>query len=396
MINSVKRIKSFEMKQAINAGNVDEVMNYAMSGFDITKDVVADVPGWDALHYAVYKENLPIIIYLIVRGADPNGLDGEGLTPLHLAARTNRQDIIQHLLAHGADIHAESVQHSTPLHEACVVGNIDTVITLIDRGADANARNADNDLPIDLARENGHDDLVSIMQDIAKQSQARNNSKSNNSKSNNSKPNNNSKPSNKNNNNSKTNNGNKKNNNSNNSNKPNNSTKLFDKLNTAAPHYKITQQTEFIGDDVLPLNTRPSNAVANQKYFFDTKDVRCEIVRAFDGDILDHMRKQRRTPRNPYTNRNWPLDDTIAMKSTLKKLPSSSAISQPSPPSPPPPPSPMPAKLKSMVSYNKKHYKLRLGDKGGQYILVNGKRIYFKPEDLNGFEAVKTSLSKGK
>lgn len=395
MNNSVKRIKTFEMKQAINAGNVDEVMNYATSGFDVTKDIVADQPGWDALHYAVYKENLPIIIYLIVRGADPNGLDGEGLTPLHLAARTNRQDIIQHLLAHGADIHAESVQHSTPLHEACVVGNIDTVITLIDRGADANARNADNDLPIDLARQNGHDDLVSIMQDIAKQSQARNNNKPNSKNNNNGKPSNNSKP----NNNSKP--SNKKNNNSNNNSNPkpnSNNTKLFDKLNTAAPHYKITQQTEFIGDDVLPLNTRPSNAVANQKYFFDTKDVRCEIVRAFDGDILDHMRKQRRPPRNPYTNRNWPLDDTIAMKSTLKKLPSSSAISQQSPPSPPPPSpqSPMPAKLKSMVSYNKKHYKLRLGDKGGQYILVNGKRIYLKPEQLNGFEAVKTSLSKSK
>jgi hypothetical protein len=448
------------MKLAIDAGDMSKVMNYATSGFNIRKDIVSDVPGWDALHYAVFKENLPIVIYLIVRGADPNGRDGEGLTPLHLASRTRRYDIIKHLLSHGADVNAESVHHWTPLHEACLVGNTETVLILLENGADANVRNADNHLPIDLARENGHSDLVNIMQQISNSTQVKTGKKVNNN--NNSKSKNNIK--------------NVKNNNSRNyfsppsqppprrlnsiaSSATNNSTRnstansiiassttnntttrnsttannsiastvtrnststrLFDKLQRAGPQYKTTAATEYIGEDVMPLNDAPSNSNSDRQYFFDTKDVRCEIVRAFDGNILEHMRKQRRTPRNPYTNRPWPLDNVDALKTTLKRLPNGQSQIQTMRPSPPPnkppshsfPPSQAlkePIKVQQtqashtlsppstsekenqFISYNKKRYKLRVGDKGGQFILVKGKRIYMKSDSPSGFEGIKT------
>jgi ankyrin repeat protein len=489
------------MKEAIDAGNINDVMNYATSGFNIRKDIVSDVPGWDALHYAVFKENLPIIIYLIVRGADPNGRDGEGLTPLHLAARTRRMDIIDHLISHGANVNAESVHHWTPLHEACLIGNVDAVLKLIDNGADAGVRNADNHLPVDLAKENGHLDLVRIMHEIAgrtqtsSKKQTNNNSsyKSNNNSSkkgnNNTKNNSNSGTNNNKNNssnsgtnntknyssnsgtnntknnssnsgtnNSKNTSNNKGTNNSNtanisssNSNKKNDAnnnrvplrnntrprflpsrnvvqephpTKLYEKLQRAGPHYKTTGSTEYIGEDVMPLNDAPSSSDAGNQYFFDTKDVRCEVVRAFDGNILEHMQKQRRTPRNPYTNRPWPLEDITALRGTLKRLPNGRSQVQNATPSPPPykPPShqfpsvqPLKEPIKveiqshapfptpsltttsasntdkgSFISYNKKRYKLRVGDKGGQFILVKGKRIYMKSEGPSGFDAIKT------
>jgi len=407
--NTSKRVTSFDMKQAIDSGNIDRVMNYATSGFNIRRDIVSDVPGWDALHYAVFKQNLPIVIYLIVRGADPNGMDGEGLTPLHLAARTERQDIIKHLLAHGADVNAESVHHWTPLHEACLAGNTENVLTLIEHGADANVRNADNQLPVDLASQNGHTDLVTIMREIASSSNPYTKRTNNNGaskkapqartqarQSHRSIPNTNTRT-------------------------PRvatqtlptplrtqqqtssrNSNKLIHKLPRAGPHFKVTASTEFIGEDVMPVNDAPPSN-AEQNYFFDTKDVRCEIVRAFNGAILDHMQNQRRTPRNPYTNRQWPLDDTTALRSTLKRLPNGQTQVQNAKPSPPPPrpqtkpnvsksymPSPQsfskPAASEHFISYNKKRYKLRTGDKGGQYILVHGKRVYLK----SGFEAIKT------
>jgi hypothetical protein len=452
--NSVKKVSSFDMKLAIDAGDMNKVMNYATSGFNIRKDIVSDVPGWDALHYAVFKENLPIVIYLIVRGADPNGRDGEGLTPLHLASRTRRYDIIKHLLSHGADVNAESVHHWTPLHEACLVGNTETALILLENGADANVRNADNHLPIDLAKENGHSDLVNIMRQISNSTQVKTGKKvSNNNNNNNNNNNSKSKNTIKNvqNNNSRnyysppsqpprrlnsiassaTNNNTTRNSTTANtsiaSSTTNNtttrnstSTRLFDKLQRAGPQYKTTAATEYIGEDVMPLNDAPSNSNSDQKYFFDTKDVRCEIVRAFDGNILEHMRKQRRTPRNPYTNRQWPLDNVDALKTTLKRLPNGQSQIQTVRPSPPPnkppshsfPPSQAlkePIKVQQtrmashspslpqtsekenqFISYNKKRYKLRVGDKGGQFILVKGKRIYMKSDSPSGFEGIKT------
>ena len=470
----MRTIPLSNVKRAIDDGDIQKITSFAQSGLDIERDIIMGMPGWDALHYAVFKEDIPISRYLLVRGANPNARDAEGFTTLHIAARTNNRELIMLLIDHGADIHAETVYHWTPLHDACLVGNLDTALALIERGADMDATTDENKKPIDIAKDNGHEELVSILKDLERQrtpttkpikasslnnSRRRNNSASNaqsaNRRGNAPSWNNNS----------------RSNSNTaivtqtltqtsqtpvartppqtsqtlvartppqtsvNNSRRNSNaqsavSGKLFDKLDRAGKNYYLSDNTEFIGDNVLPTNGRPANVTS--RYFFDSKDTKCEILRAFDSDVLEGMKTKGNDARNPYTRRQWPLEDVGAMKRVLKKVPSdeSPATTPNSFQLPKKFPAPAPqqvvaknAKAKTVqnvqtveklqtkappvvtlapikpskadfkiapaptyVTHNKKTYKLRAGERGGRYILVKGQRVY-----MPGFEP-KTSL----
>ncbi len=473
----MRTIPLSNVKRAIDDGDIQKISSFAQSGLDIERDIIMGMPGWDALHYAVFKEDIPITRYLLVRGANPNARDAEGFTTLHIAARTNNRELIMLLIDHGADIHAETVYHWTPLHDACLVGNLDTALALIERGADTNATTDENKRPIDIAKDNGHEELVSVLKDLEGQSGKKNAAantpikkvnSANNSKTPSLNTNSNSRretptlnsnsnsrretPTLNSNSNSRretptliTNSNSRRetaslNNNArrantlvtspqtgrpsnNNSRRAQNSApeRLFDKLDRAGKNYFLSDNTEFIGNNVLPTNGRPADVTG--RYFFDTKDTKCEILRAFDSDVLEGMKSKGNNARNPYTRRQWPLEDVGAMKRVLKKVPSedspattpnsfqlpkgktppeqdiavtknakSNVPESQTYPKPQAKPTTMPAVTPSKgdfkiaptptyVTHNKKTYKLRSGERGGRYILVKGQRVY-----LPGFE----------
>jgi ankyrin repeat protein len=80
--------------------------------------------GWTALHHAADSHpNLPqwdpdrqarTIAALAAAGADPNALDGNGVTPLHRAVRTRGAAAVAALLEAGADPTARTRNGSTP------------------------------------------------------------------------------------------------------------------------------------------------------------------------------------------------------------------------------------------------------------------------------------------
>lgn len=92
-----------------------------------------------ALHYAVRGGKLPLIAYLLERGANPNAHDEKGLTPLLHLARTRAKfepvPVLELLLTRGADPNARDERGGTILRFYARQGNEAAVRYLLERGA---------------------------------------------------------------------------------------------------------------------------------------------------------------------------------------------------------------------------------------------------------------------
>jgi ankyrin repeat protein len=96
--------------------------------------------GATALHWAVYREDLPTVDLLLRAGAKATAANGFGATPLSLAAESGNVAIVQRLLEAGADPNERMRGSDTALMMAARTGNVATVKVLLDRGADVNAK----------------------------------------------------------------------------------------------------------------------------------------------------------------------------------------------------------------------------------------------------------------
>jgi serine/threonine-protein phosphatase 6 regulatory ankyrin repeat subunit B len=112
--------------------------------------------GLTALHYAVRGGKLPLLKLLLERGAKPDALDDEGLTPLlHLAKTRSKADpvpVMELLAASGANVEARDKKQSTLLMYFARQGKAEPVGWLLAHGADRNARNKSGKTAADIAR----------------------------------------------------------------------------------------------------------------------------------------------------------------------------------------------------------------------------------------------------
>jgi ankyrin repeat protein len=161
-------------------------------------DVNAPEPdGTTPLHWAVYRDNLPLaelllrsgadataanrygarplslacvngnaamMTLLLKAGADPNLPGPEGETPLMTAARSGNRDAVKILLDAGAAIDAkETWRGQTALMWAAGEGHTDVIRTLIARGADPRARSGRGFTALLFAAREGHIDAVKAL-----------------------------------------------------------------------------------------------------------------------------------------------------------------------------------------------------------------------------------------
>jgi ankyrin repeat protein/truncated hemoglobin YjbI len=100
--------------------------------------------GLTALHYAVRGGKLPLLELLLERGAKPDALDEDGLTPLlHLAKTRSKADpipVMELLARYGANVDARDATQSTLLMFFARHGKAEPVRWLLAHGADRNAR----------------------------------------------------------------------------------------------------------------------------------------------------------------------------------------------------------------------------------------------------------------
>jgi len=122
-----------------------------------------DAKGATALHYAVRRGNLDVVMQLLAKNADINTYTLDGITPLHVAADAGLLEIAAQLAEKGADVDAREKHGLTPLHLAILKGHIDLVQLLLARGVNYNAREQHGATPLHLACFRGHLEIVKLL-----------------------------------------------------------------------------------------------------------------------------------------------------------------------------------------------------------------------------------------
>lgn len=80
-------------------------------------------PGWNALHYATVKSQLPVVKLLLAKGAAVDEVNPDGDTALILAVRAGNVEVIQALINAGADPTASNFKAQDSIETAREKGN---------------------------------------------------------------------------------------------------------------------------------------------------------------------------------------------------------------------------------------------------------------------------------
>ena len=86
--------------------------------------------GRSPLHYVFDDEHLPIIEYLISKGADPNSTDNDKKTPLHYASEAGFYQTYEYLVSKGADPDLKDKNGKTPFYYAFVQDHLPSYIRM--------------------------------------------------------------------------------------------------------------------------------------------------------------------------------------------------------------------------------------------------------------------------
>lgn len=84
-------------------------------------------------------------------------------TPLFAASAAGSVPVVAYLLARGAQLYCRASGGRTPLHAACAHGHVDMALFLIDRGCDVNEENHERRTPLHVAAAAGNADLVDAL-----------------------------------------------------------------------------------------------------------------------------------------------------------------------------------------------------------------------------------------
>ena len=123
----------------------------------------AQIDGMTALHWAVYRDNLPTARLIVKAGANVKAENRYGVTSLSLACTNGNTAIVQLLLESGADPNTTLRGGETVLMTAARTGKLGPVKALLARGADVNAKERKQQTALMWAAAEGHLSVVNAL-----------------------------------------------------------------------------------------------------------------------------------------------------------------------------------------------------------------------------------------
>ncbi|HTF38925.1 MAG TPA: ankyrin repeat domain-containing protein, partial [Blastocatellia bacterium] len=116
------------------------------------------------LMYTVFLDP-SMVELLITRGANPNEVDDDKISPLSWATIANNVRMVQSLLARGAQVNHVDNFGMTPLLYAASIDFGDTSVLekLIAAGADVSAKNKEGLTALDLAKSYRHQAMANLL-----------------------------------------------------------------------------------------------------------------------------------------------------------------------------------------------------------------------------------------
>jgi ankyrin repeat protein len=104
-----------------------------------------------------------VVRLLLARGADPNGVTQQGLSPLLLAASAGHAELASMLLQAGADPNTQDRFGRTALYEAAQRGDQVMAAVLLRHGADATLASRHGRDALQLAGHAGHEAVLETL-----------------------------------------------------------------------------------------------------------------------------------------------------------------------------------------------------------------------------------------
>jgi ankyrin repeat protein len=145
---------------AADSGKTDDVISLLLKGANVN---AKNLDGVTPLMYASQNGFLDIIKILVYNGADINAKPIDRATPLIAATRFNHDEVIDFLIQHGAFIEEKTNDSATALIYAVAYGYFISADMLIFYGADVNTVCHDGSTPLIIASFFGNKEITELL-----------------------------------------------------------------------------------------------------------------------------------------------------------------------------------------------------------------------------------------
>ena len=146
--------------EACALGDTQTVADLLAADRDLANQYSGD--GFTGLGFAAFFGHVEVARALLAANADAKlaARNALAVSPLHSACAARSVGIVKLLLAHGADPNAVEGSGLTPLHTAAGLGERELIALLLAAGADRARRANDGSTPADVARKHGKTEIA--------------------------------------------------------------------------------------------------------------------------------------------------------------------------------------------------------------------------------------------
>lgn len=149
-----------QLLEAADQGYVDKVLELLLKGADVNAQ---NYDGVSALMYAAQNGHLDVVKILVYNGANMNARPSGGATALIAATRFNHYEVMDYLIQQGAAINAKDDDSCTALFYAAVYGYFIPADMLIFYGADLSCAAKDSSDALIAASLYGNKDIAELL-----------------------------------------------------------------------------------------------------------------------------------------------------------------------------------------------------------------------------------------